>query len=76
MIGDFADDLDADVGGRRDAFSVVATVGPDQADEREESARDLEQRSTAVAVLNIGGVGFDKQGASFSWGQINSNPAY
>jgi uncharacterized membrane protein YedE/YeeE len=66
LIGDFTDDLDADIGGRRDAFRVVAAVGPDQADEREEGARDLRRRSTAVAVLDIAGMGFDKQGASIA----------
>ena len=63
MIGDFADDLDANIGGACDAFGVVAVVGPDQANEREELARDLQQRGTAVAVLDSGGMEFDKQGA-------------
>ena len=63
MVCDFADDLDANIGGACDAFGVVAAVGPDQANEREELARDLQQRGTAVAVLDIGGMGFDKQGA-------------
>jgi hypothetical protein len=63
LPGDFADDLDADIGGGSDRFRIVAAVGPDQANEREERARDLLQRGTAVAILDIGSMGFDKQGA-------------
>ena len=66
MVCDFADDLDANIGGACDAFGVVAAVGPDQANEREEFARDVQQRGTAVAVLDIGGMRFDKQGASIA----------
>ena len=56
LVCDFADDLDANIGGACDAFAVIAAVGPDQANEREERARDRQQRGTAVAVLDIGGM--------------------
>jgi hypothetical protein len=40
---------------------IVATIGPDLLDEREEAARDLQQGTAAVTILYIGGVGFNQQ---------------
>ena len=38
---------------------AIVSIGPDSLDEREETARDLQQCAAAVAILGIGGVGVD-----------------
>ena len=40
---------------------VIAAIGPDLLNEREEAARDLQQRAAAITILDIGGVRLDKQ---------------
>jgi hypothetical protein len=61
LTGDLADDCDGDSGRLGDAVMIVAAIGPDLPDEREEAARDVQQRAAAITILNIGGVRLDKQ---------------
>jgi len=61
LPGDLVDDLDCDVGSLGDALMVVATIGPDLLDEREQAARDLQHCAAAFTILYIGGVGFNQQ---------------
>jgi hypothetical protein len=61
LTGDLADDCDGDSGRLGDAVILVAANGPDLPDEREEAARDVQQRAAAITILNIRGVRLDKQ---------------
>ena len=62
MTGDLADDFDADAGGVDDALVILAAISPDQADEGEEAARDLQKRAATITILDIGGMRLDQQG--------------
>jgi hypothetical protein len=59
LSGDHPDDLDGDAGDLGDPAMAIVSIGPDCLDEREETARDLQQCAAAVAILGIGGVGVD-----------------
>ena len=51
-----ADNLDANGARGRDARSLIATVGEGDLHERPARARGAQQRSSAVAILNVGGM--------------------
>ena len=61
LIGLLSDDFDEDIGGCGDALMVVASIGPDVLDKGEQGARDLEERSASVTILNVGGMRFDEK---------------
>jgi hypothetical protein len=60
----FDDDLDDDTGCGSHMLAGIFAVSKSPLDEGEQAARGLYQRSSAVAILNIGGMRFEQEGAS------------
>ncbi len=64
LIGDLLDDLDGDAGGVLDPLGGLGAVGEGEFDEGEGLSRRLEQWDGTVAILDVGRVGLDDQGAA------------
>lgn len=61
LAGLLADDFDDDAGGCRHPLMIVFAIDPYVLDERKQRARNLEERSCAIAILNVGRMRFDKE---------------
>ena len=63
LIGMLADDLDDDAGGGGNPLAGISAIGEDAFDEGEDTARGVQKRSAAVAILDARRMRFEDEAA-------------